>query len=344
MVTLLALSAAIAYGVADFMGGAASRRLAVLRVLLISFPAGIVCLVAASLAAGEAPTRPGLLWGSAAGLAGGAGLIAFYRALAQGPMSVVAPVSALAAAVLPVIVGTFHGEHLDPAVLAGVVLCVIAIGLVSMEQSAQPAARPTSPASGPAGLRRMAGSGPALGLLSGAAFGMFFVLLHRAGDGGGLWPTTAARLAGLCVVLAAVAARRIHRARAFGSLPGADPQPGEPPASKREKAARTRPRQELGHTGGPTALAGARERRLPWGMTGSTLALAAFSGVLDALANALYFVAAGRGLLSLVAVLTSLYPAITVLLARLVYSERLRAVQHLGLVVAVAGVALVTAG
>lgn len=79
-------------------------------------------------------------------------------------------------------------------------------------------------------------------------------------------------------------------------------------------------------------------------MTGSTLALAAFSGVLDALANALYFVAAGRGLLSLVAVLTSLYPAITVLLARLVYSERLRAVQHLGLVVAVAGVALVTAG
>ena len=60
MVTLLALSAAIAYGVADFMGGAASRRLAVLRVLLISFPAGIVCLVAASLAAGfdEHFTKP----------------------------------------------------------------------------------------------------------------------------------------------------------------------------------------------------------------------------------------------------------------------------------------------
>ncbi|URM97797.1 EamA family transporter [Actinomadura madurae] len=80
-------------------------------------------------------------------------------------------------------------------------------------------------------------------------------------------------------------------------------------------------------------------------VSGRTLiGLALLSGVLDAGANVLYFLAVNEGLLSLAAVLTSLYPAITVLLARIAYSERLRTVQRVGMAVAVAGVALVTAG
>ncbi|SEG82794.1 Uncharacterized membrane protein [Thermomonospora echinospora] len=324
MVTALALGAAFAYGIADFMGGAASRRTAVLRVLLISVPAGVVCLTVASIVAGGTPTPSGLAWGAASGLAGGAGLITFYRALAQGPMSVIAPVSALTAAVLPVAVGTLRGERLDTGVLAGVVLCVIAIGLVSMEAPKPAAAGPqTAPGASPAVagrttrlLRRAAGNGPVLAAVSGAAFGTFFVLLHQAGDDSGLWPTMAARLAGLGVVVAAFVARRVHhhRVRSGGTpaIPANDPPSGG--------------LHTLRSLGGPT------------------LALAIVSGLLDGLANALYFMAARQGMLSLAAVLTSLYPAITVLLARLLYSERLRVVQHIGLAVAVAGVALVTAG
>ncbi|WP_262402784.1 hypothetical protein [Actinomadura sp. CNU-125] len=102
MVTVLALGAALAFGVADFLGGAVSRRATVLQVLLWCVPAGFAIVLAAALIDGGAPTGPSMAWGLAAGLAGGTGLITFYGALARGPMSVVAPVSALAAAVLPV--------------------------------------------------------------------------------------------------------------------------------------------------------------------------------------------------------------------------------------------------
>jgi len=313
MVTALALGAALAYGVADFMGGAASRRAAVLRVLLISVPAGLVCLTAAALLVGGAPTGAGLAWGAASGLAGGAGLIAFYRALAQGPMSVVAPVSALTAAVLPVALGTLRGERLDGTVLLGVVLCVLAIGLVSMEEPgpADPVRRSGSR------LRRAVSSGPAMAAFSGAAFGAFFILLHEAGDTGSLWPVATARLGNLLVVGAALLALRLAR------------RPALSPAGPAERSTE---RRAAGP--GPTLL----------GLTGVPLLLAACSGVLDGLANALYYLAARQGLLSLAAVLTSLYPAVTVLLARLVYSERLRTVQRVGLALAATGVTLVTVG
>ncbi|MBA9002074.1 drug/metabolite transporter (DMT)-like permease [Actinomadura cellulosilytica] len=324
---MLALGAALAYGVADFMGGAASRRVHVLRVLLVSVPAGLVCLVAASLLSGGAPTWPGLAWGAASGLAGGTGLIAFYRALAQGPMSVVAPVSALTAAVLPVALGTLRGERLDSTVLIGVVLCVIAIGLVSMEEP-----KPSAPAHRPASRwRKTASSGPVMAAVSGAAFGAFFILLHEAGDNSSLWPVAAARLVGLLVVLIALLALRLNRRRiAHPTPPPADSAPSA--AAERDERPATSLRNEPGRS--MTFL----------GLTGATLLLAVGSGILDGLANALYYLAAREGLLSLAAVLTSLYPAITVLLARLVYSERLRTIQRIGLAIAATGVTLVTVG
>src|SRR5688572_22855753 len=113
MVTILALGAALAYGVADFLGGSGSRRVGALRMLLLSQPLGLLTLFAASLIVGGGAEATGLAWGAIAGLAGGVGLVAFYRGLAIGPMSVVAPVSALTSAVIPVTVGTLGGERLD---------------------------------------------------------------------------------------------------------------------------------------------------------------------------------------------------------------------------------------
>ncbi|WP_018654182.1 DMT family transporter [Actinomadura flavalba] len=288
MVTVLALGAALAYGAADFLGGAVSRRSTAVRTVLWCVPIGLAGLVAVSLLAGGRPASGPLGWGFAAGLAGGIGLIALYRALARGPMSVVAPVSALAAAVLPVGVGVLRGERLDGPVVAGVLLCLAAIGLVSMERDE----RRRDAASG------LLENGPLLAAVSGLCFGVFYILLKEAGDSAGLWPIVGARVGNLAVVLVAAGVLLVRH----GALPG-------PPVRGR-----------------------------------ATLALVVLSGLLDAGANALYFLAAQAGLLSLAAVLTSLYPAVTVLLARVVYAERLRAVQRLGLAVAIAGVALVTVG
>ncbi|WP_433465398.1 DMT family transporter [Spirillospora sp. CA-128828] len=293
MVTVLALSAALAYGLADFLGGTVTRKSTAIRALTWCVPIGLAVVLVSALLSGGSPSPVPMTWGFVAGLGGGAGLIAFYRALARGPMSVVAPVSALAAAVLPVAVGIARGERLDASVLLGVLLCLVAIGLVSMEANGDGAAAGPRPD----GWRRLVDSGPLMAGVSGTCFGVFFVLLKEAGGGSGLWPIVGARLGNLVIVAIALL---------FLAIRGGDTGP----------------------------------RVSGWTLIG----LALLSGTLDAGANVLYFLAVHNGMLSLAAVLTSLYPAITVLLARVAYSERLRAVQRVGMAVAIAGVALVTVG
>jgi drug/metabolite transporter (DMT)-like permease len=250
----------------------------------------------------------------------------FYHALAVGPMSVVAPVSALTAALLPVLVALLTGERPATLVLVGVALCLVAIALVSLEKRAKPtptraevapplaslatAATPARPlpaeaaapgAAGPlpggsveaeaAARGQTARRGVVFAVVAGCGFGLFFVLAHRAAAATGMWPLVTARGAGW--VVAAVAA----------------------------------------------VVTGAR---LPRGRV--TLGMALCSGVLDAGGNALYLLASRAGDLTVAAVLTSLYPAVTVLLARLRYGETMRAVQKVGLVVAAVAVVLTAAG
>ncbi|MEV5570620.1 EamA family transporter [Spirillospora sp. NPDC052269] len=287
MVTLLALGAALSYGVADFLGGVVTRYSSTFKALFWCVPAGLAVLFVSALLTGRVPTTTSLAWGFAAGIAGGAGLMTFYRALARGPMSVVAPVSALASALLPIGVGVARGERLDTTVLSGVLLCLVAIALVSMEKSDGPSERSSN----------RFDNGPLMAVASGVGFGLFFIMVKQAGTDGGLWPLVAARAGNLSIVAIALAV-----VLARGGAPGA-------------------------------RVSG---RRL--------IGLAVLSGTLDASANVLYYLAANSGLLSLAAVLTSLYPAITVLLARIAFSERLRTVQRLGLALAVTGVTLVTVG
>ncbi|TDB80919.1 hypothetical protein E1264_33420 [Actinomadura sp. KC216] len=298
MVTALALGAALAYGVADFLGGAVARKSTALRALTWCVPVGLLVVLASALLSGGSAGPLPMTWGFLGGLSGGAGLITFYRALARGPMSVVAPVSALAAAILPAGVGVLRGERLDASAVVGVLLCLIAIGLVSMEAGNTPNAAPGADAApGANGWRRLLDSGPFMAGLSGSLFGIFFILLKTAGDGTGLWPIVGARVGTLSVILTALLVMTVRG----GGL-------------------------------GPK-------------VSGRTMiGLALLSGTLDAGANVLYFLAAQKGMLSLAAILTSLYPAITVLLARIAYSERLRVVQRVGMAVAVAGVTLVTVG
>ncbi len=208
MVTVFALAAALLYGSADFLGGVATRRARALSILPASAFAGLLIVLIAAVASDEPLRWPGLAWGLAAGAVGGIGVIVFYAGLAEGPMSIVAPTSALAATVLPVAVSLSEGERASISVYAGALICLAAIVLVSATGT------PADHNPALAGLvDRLAGRGLHVraigyGLTAGATFGFFFIFLKNAGHSGALWPVVAARLTGFVIIVAAAAATR----------------------------------------------------------------------------------------------------------------------------------------
>ncbi|QYC44530.1 EamA-like transporter family protein [Nonomuraea coxensis DSM 45129] len=273
---ILATACAVVYGTADFFGGLATRRTQVLAVVALSQLAGLALVLVLLPALPGAAGAPALLWGLAAGLAGAGGLALFYRALATGVMSVVAPTTAVTSAALPVLFGLATGERPAFWALVGVALALGSVLLVSQDRSA--------------GAGRGASAGLATALLAGAGFGGFFILLAMAPADAGLWPLVGARLSSVT----AVALVALATGRALW----------------------------------PRAGAGA----------GRVIVAA---GVLDMAANVLYLLAQRQGLLSLVAVLVSLYPASTLLLARHVLGERLNGIQVTGVACALGAVALI---
>jgi drug/metabolite transporter (DMT)-like permease len=287
MVTVFSLAAALLYGSADFLGGAATRRAHVLSVLLVSGTAGVAVVGFAALIAGGPPRASGVAWGAWAGAAGAVGFMFFYAGLAAGPMSVVAPVSALASTVLPVAVALGDGERPGPRVYAGALICVAAIALVSSGGDG-----------GVPGLRGRQVRGIGYGIVSGVAFGMFFLFIRNGGESGALWPVAAARLTGTVIFLVAAVGVRTGPVRWRSD--GMD----------------------------------ASDRRV--------FAAALGAGVLDASANVCYVLATRAGLFGLAVVLTSLYPGVTVLLARFALGERMRWSRRAGLALAAIGIVLVT--
>ena len=202
MAVLLALASAVVYGTSDFLGGLASRRASVFGVVALSQVVGLLALLLLLPWLGGPTGVVDLAWGVASGLAGATGLVIFFRTLARGVMSVVAPVTAVTAAAVPVLVGLLGGERIGIWAGLGIALALVAVVLVSAEGglSALRAARPDS-------------IPPALA--AGTAFGVFFVFLDRTGDDTGLTPLVAARLAsvGLVVVIALLGRRPLRVAR-----------------------------------------------------------------------------------------------------------------------------------
>lgn len=201
------LASAASWGAGDFSGGLATRRAPVLGVLTVGQLAGVSLLAATGLLAGEALPTPGTIgWAVAAGAAGAVGLGALYRGLAVGRMGVVAPLSAVLSAAIPVALGAL-GEGVPPAAkLAGFTLGLGGIWLVA------------GAGGGAAGAgERPAGVG--LALLAGLGFGGFLVLMARGAQGGTWWPLAAARATTLVLALAAALALRRPWAPPRGALP-----------------------------------------------------------------------------------------------------------------------------
>ena len=195
MAVVLALASALVYGAADFCGGLAARRATAFAVVALAQAAGLVALLVLLPVLGGRPTAVDLGWGAAAGLAGAFGLVLFYRGLAVGVMSVVAPVTALTAAALPVLGGLALGERLPPWATVGIALALVAVVLVAAEGGL-----PTLRAARSAGLL------PALA--AGVGFGVFFVLLDRTSPESALWPLVASRsVSVVMVVLVALVVR-----------------------------------------------------------------------------------------------------------------------------------------
>ena len=187
----LAVLSGLIWGVGDFAGGKATQRVAVLSVVWLSKLASLP-LLAIYLAATYVPmTSTSLAWGGLAGVAGLVGLVLFYRALSAGAMTIVAPVTGVTSAAIPVVVGLLGGERPSGLQLLGVGCALLAIALVSVV--------PQPP--GPRALLSWRLIAAALG--AGISFALFFILIDVAGDaaGGsaGLWPIAGSQLSSLII-------------------------------------------------------------------------------------------------------------------------------------------------
>lgn len=278
MAVILGTLVAVTYGVGDFLGGLASKRNPPAVVVALSQACGLVLMAVLVAVDGSPLVWRDALIGAAAGSIGLVGVILLYRGLANGTMSVVAPVTAVSAAVVPLVWGLVTGDRPSIVALVGVAAALVAVALVSTADAIED--------------RTATRSDILLALLAGAAFGMVFVLLAETDESSGMWPVLGARVASVSLVTIGVLAILRQPLR---------PAPGT----------------------GPTIVG---------------------AGVLDAGANALYLLASREGLLSLVSVLSSLYPAATIVLARVVLHERMNRTQLLGVALALAGVVLIAAG
>ena len=276
---LLGLLAALSYGSSDFAAGLASRRLSAGPVTGVTQALGVLTTAAAVvLFPGAGPHPAALEWGALSGIGSALGTLSLYHGLAVARMTVVATLSAVLTAAIPVIAGVALGNQLHLTSAAGIVLALPAIALVSWQRGS----------ADPHGGR----SGAVYGILAGLGFAMLFIALDQAHTRSGAWPLLPGQIVSL-VLIAPFAYRGLR------------------------------------HTARPTT---------------ATAALTIGAGVLSATANLLFLAATGHGELAIVAVLTALYPAITVLFARMFLAERWSRLQGAGLVLAAVAITLVTIG
>ena len=198
MAILLALTSAVLYGAADFLGGFASKRASTLSVLVLSQVVSVATVLIAMCVFPSATVHAAdVAWGAGAGLIGGAGLVLFYRGLAVGTMSVFAPITGVAAIAVPVLAGLVEGERPRATPFVGILLAAVSVVCVSI------AVVPRS-ADGRISIRAaIPGREIATALMAGVAFGCFYVAIKNASPAAGLWPLLAARSMSL-VAFAAV--------------------------------------------------------------------------------------------------------------------------------------------
>ncbi|MEW6084700.1 MAG: DMT family transporter [Chloroflexota bacterium] len=274
---IFGIASSLSWGAGDFAGGLSSRKVGAYRAVLYADFFGLLILAVASIFYRESlPTSIVALNSFIGGALGSIGLLILYHSLSVGQMSIAAPVSALFAALLPVIVGSIT-EGLPNAIqFLGFAFALAAVWLISQGD-------------GTFHISKL--SDLKLPILAGVGFGCYFIFIHSAvGDPDSLlWPMIISRLAGTLLLLVIVLARR-------ESLP------------------------------------------VPRGAWTVVL----INATLDLGGNFFFILASKVGRLDVAAVLSSLYPGATVILAWLILKEHIVRRQMIGIALAFAAIYLFT--
>jgi drug/metabolite transporter (DMT)-like permease len=280
MPVLLALSAAVSWGMADFFGGFASRRGGRVNAVAIAVQlTGLLSIAVVALFMGGRLTIADFVWSFLAGVGAGLALFSMYTGFTKSDTGIVAPIASIGAAAIPVLFGLTTGEVLRSYQAAGVALGLIAIWLVS---------RPNTRA---AASEFQSAAGVIYGVGAGLGYGFMFIALDQLTAGSGAWGAVPVRGGGLVTVMALAAIRK-----------------------------------------------------LPMVPIGRVWLMILASGFLGSIGNVAFIFATRLGDLTIVAVVSSLFPAATVILAYLFLHERLSRVQRVGVIAALIAVALVSAG
>lgn len=276
---LFGLSSALSWGAGDFTGGIASRKTGAYRTVFYGEVIGIFVLFFVIAIFGE-PIPNSRTWTFAilAGVLGTMGLILLYHSMTLGLMSIAAPVSALLAAVLPVIVGIFREGLPEWMTIIGFGFALFAVWMISQ---------------GEGGIKNIFShlTDLKLPLLAGIGFGSYFVFMHEATNTGAtIWPMVASRFGGLILITTYIFITRTS-----------------------------------------------------WKVTDfSAWPIITLNGILDISGNVFFILAGQAGRLDVAAVLSSLFPGSTVLLAWIFLKERLNRNQWIGILSALTAIVLMT--
>jgi len=295
---------AVMFGGADFVGGLAAKRISAVKVTFVSGLAGFCVATIGSFVVPSVLSWPALFWGGMAGVVGSAAIMLLYASLAIGPMSILSPLGAFVSAVVPVTWALLSGESLGAFGFAGIGLGLVAVVLVGVIPEKNAV--------------RASAKGLTMSIGAGILIGAFLICMAQAPSNAGLIPLVANRIVSATIMGSTIAViagmRALRRRRASeGSSPTA-----------------------------LTATVIARDAFSAGWKPG--LQLAVLVGLIDGSGNALLLLGIQLGDLSVMSVLTAMYPIGTILLAGIVLKERVAPLQAIGLVTAVAAAALLAIG
>ncbi len=334
---IIGLTGAFIFGAADFLGGLASKRISPVLATAVAATSGLVALLVVLPFLGGVWSTEAVLWGAVSGVTGAAAISLLYACLAIGPMSILSPLTAVVSAVVPMTAGLLGGDRFTTIGYWGLGLALVAVVLVGFVPE-KGAVRPSV-------------KGILMAIGSGTMIGAFMILIDLTPDDSGLVPLVMNRavnggimfaLVGI-LALAAVRNGAVLRGRSNGAQVAAEESaavswtPATDGTTGTVGGAETAPSAGTAGTAAnvltDAAPSATRTERAAL-RAGIRLALAC--GIVDVIANTLLLIGIRLGDLSIMSVLTAMYPAGTILLAAIVLKERIAPVQWLGLALAVA--------
>ncbi|GAB2825338.1 DMT family transporter [Alpinimonas psychrophila] len=313
LTVILGFSGAVVFGSADFLGGLASKRLGSMKVTALAGFVGFLTLLLASVWIPGTMDSGAIFWGVLSGVSGSVAIMLLYASLAIGPMSILSPLGALVSAVVPVAWAGIRGEVLGPlgyvAIAIGFVAIVL-VGFVPDKMAVRPSLR---------GLAMAAGAG--------IFIGFFIICIDQVNPDTGLIPLLANRATSFTIMTMAIGVMAaLHWTHRRGLL-GQGRMGRDGPA-----------RADIAVGEAAVGKPGATNLRFNNLRIGLLLAIAC--GVVDAIGNALLLFGIHIGDLSVMSVLTAMYPIGTIILAGVILKERITPLQLVGLALAISAAAL----